>query len=306
MNIIGNILKNIDLYKKIEEAKLNLKAGNPFEANKIFQELLKTNNDSFELLYEYGLFCKHLKNYNLAKRVFLTLIKKFPSSINSYILLAEMLRMETKFNDAEKVLQKALKINPNHGDLLYNLALLYFALRNFDHALIYIDKAIKLSRNNYIYQLLKSEIYINKYNFDKAINILNELKNNNNVQKDNNKDIRIYILLANAYIKKRDYQEGENILLKLIKKHKKFELAYLNLSFLYREKNKLSKSIEILKKGINLSPDYMPFYTNLACFYRNSGQLKLAIETHLYIISKIILHQNIRHPCFFCDYNNFI
>ena len=286
MKIIGNILKNIDLYKKIEAAKINLKAGNPLEANKIFQELLKTNNDSLELLYEYGLFCKNLKNYHLAKRVFLTLIRKFPSSINSYILLAELLRMENKFNDAEKVLQKALKINPKHGDLFYNLALLYFALRNFDNALIYIDKAIQLSSNNYIYQLLKSEIYINNYNFDKAINILNGLKNNKNVQKDHNKYIRNYILLANAYIKKREYEEAENILIKLIKKHKRLELAYLNLSILYRDKNQLSKGIEILKKGINLSPNYMPFYTNLACFYRNSGQLKLAIETNLYIISK--------------------
>ncbi len=66
MKIIGNILKNIDLYKKIEAVKKNLKAGNPIEVNKIFQELLKTNSDSFDLLYEYGLFRKNLKNYNLA------------------------------------------------------------------------------------------------------------------------------------------------------------------------------------------------------------------------------------------------
>ncbi|MDA9701065.1 sulfotransferase [Prochlorococcus sp. AH-736-L23] len=279
-------MKNIDLYKKIEAAKIYLKKGNPLEANKIFQELLKTNNDSFELLYEYALFCKKLKNYNLAKRVFLTLIRKFPSSINSYILLAEILRMENKFSDAEKLLQKALKINPNHGDLLYNLSLLYFALRNFDHALIYIDAAIKLSRNNYIYQLLKSEIYINNSNIDEALHILKNLKNDNKVQIDNSKEIRIYIALANAYIKKREYEEGENVLLKLIKKHKRLELAYLNLSTLYRDKNQLSKSIEILKKGINLSPNFMPFYTNLACFYRNSGQLKLAIKTNLFIISR--------------------
>ena len=279
-------MKKIDLYKKIDAAKINLKAGNSLEANKIFQELLKTNNDSFDLLYEYGLFCKNLKNYNLAKRVFLTLIRKFPSSINSYILLAEILRMDNKFNDAEKVLQKALKINPNHGDLLYNLALLYFALKNFDHALIYIDEAIKLSRNNYIYQLLKSEIYINNCNIDEALHILEDLKNKNKVEKDINNEIRIYIAIANAHIKKREYKEAENVLLKLIKKHKRLELAYLNLSILYRDKNQLSKSIEILKEGINNSPKFMPFYTNLACFYRNSGQLKLAIETNLFIISK--------------------
>ena len=101
-------MKKIDLLKKIEEAKINQKAGNVLEANKIFQELLKSNSDCFDLLFAYGLFCRDLKNFNLAKRVFLNLINKFPSSINSYILLAEILRIENKFKDAERVLAKRL------------------------------------------------------------------------------------------------------------------------------------------------------------------------------------------------------
>ncbi len=279
-------MENIDLLKKIEIAKSKQKAGNFIEANKIFQNLLISNSNSFDLLFAYGLFCKEIKNFNLAKRLFLNLTNKFPSSINSYILLAEILRMENKFHDAEKVLQKAIKINPTLSDVLYIFSLLYFASRNFDHGITYIDKALKLSKNNFIYKLLKSEIYLNNYNIDKAVNILNGLKNNKNIKKDDNKEIRIYILLANAYIKKREYEEAESILLKLIKKNKRLELAYLNLSILYRDRNQLFKSIEILKKAINLSPNYMPFYTNLACFYRNSGQIKLAIETNLLIISK--------------------
>ena len=277
-------MERINILKKIEVAKIKQKAGKVLEADKIFQELLMSNSGSFDLLYAYGLFCKEIRNFNLAKKVFLKLIKNFPSSINSYILLAEILRMEYKFNDAEKVLQKAIKSDLNHGDLLYNFSLLYFAWRKLDYALTYINKAIKISKNNDIYKILKSEIYINKYDFDEALKILKVLKNN--FQKDNNKEIRVNILIANAYIKKRDYKEAEDILLRLINKHKRLELAYLNLSILYRDKNQLSKSIKILKKGINLSPNFMPFYTNLACFYRNSGQLKLAIETNLFIISK--------------------
>ena len=279
-------MEKIDLFKKIEAARIKQKSGNFLEANKIFQELLRFYGDSFDLLYAYGLFCRDLKNFNLAKRLFLNLINKFPSSINPYILLAEILRVENKFMDAEKVLQKAVKIDPNNGDLLYNFSLLYFASRNLDYALIYIDKAIKLSINNIVYKLLKSEICINKLNIDEALQILKGLINNKIVEKDINKKIRVNILLANAYIKKREYLEAEKILLKLIKKYNGLELAYLNLSILYRDKNELSKSIQILKKGINLSPNFMPFYTNLACFYRNSGQLKLAIETNLLIISK--------------------
>ena len=102
--------------------------------------------------------------------------------------------MENKFKDAERVLQKAMKSDSNHGDLLYNFSLLYVASNNFDEALTFIDKAIKLSRNNVIYQLLKSEIYINKYSIDEALNILEVLKNNNKVQKDNDKQIRVNIL----------------------------------------------------------------------------------------------------------------
>ena len=279
-------MKKIDLLKKIEEAKIKHKAGNSLEANNIFQELLNSNSDSFDLLYAYGLFCRDLKNFNLAKRVFLNLINKFPSSINPYILLAEILKIENKFNDAERVLLKAIKIDSNHGDLLYNLSLLYFALRNFDYALAYIDKAIKLSINNDIYKILKSEIYINKFNIDEALFILEDQNNINKIKKDKNKEIRINILLADAYLKKRKYEEAEIILLKLIKKYKGLELAYLNLSIVYNNKNQLNKSIQILKKGIDQSPNFLPFYKNLASFYRNSGQLKLAIETNFFIISR--------------------
>ncbi len=280
-----NILKKIDLLKKIEEAKINQKAGNVLAANNTFQELLKSNGESFDVLFAYGLFCRDIKKFNLAKRVFLSLINNFPSSISSYILLAEILRLENKFNDAERILQKAIQVDPNNGDLLYNFSLLYFASRNFDHAITYINKAIKLSTNNDTYKLLKSEIYINQYNIDEALKILEVLKKKK-VLLDNNNEIRVDILRANAYIKKRNYDEAEVILLDLIKKYRRFELAYLNLSMLYRDKNQLDKSINILKKGISLSPNFMPFYTNLACFYRNSGQLKLAIETNLFIISK--------------------
>ena len=56
-----NILKKIDLLKKIEEAKINQKAGNFSAANNTFQELLKSNGESFDVLLAYGLFCRDLK-----------------------------------------------------------------------------------------------------------------------------------------------------------------------------------------------------------------------------------------------------
>ena len=279
-------MENAFLFEKIEFAKAKQKAGKIVEANKIFQDLLKSNNESFAVLYSYGLFCRDLKNFVIAKRVFFRLIKKFPKSINSFILLSEILRMENKFLDAERVLLKAFENHSNHADLIYNISLLYFSMRKFDNAISYINKAIKLSSSNDMYRFLKAEIHINKYNFDEALNILERLKNKNKYIKDNNRDIRTEILFANIYSRQKRFDDAEKILLKLIKKYKSLEIAYLNLSTLYSDKNQLTKSIKILKEGIKVSPNYMPFFKNLACFYRNSGQIKLAKETNLYIISK--------------------
>ena len=158
-------MENAFLFEKIEFAKAKQKAGKIVEANKIFQDLLKSNGESFVVLYSYGLFCRDLKNFVIAKRVFFSLIKNFPESINSFILLSEILRLENKFIDAERVLLKALENHPNHADLIYNFSLLYFSMRKFDNALSYINKAIKLSSSNDIYKFLKAEIHIHKYNF---------------------------------------------------------------------------------------------------------------------------------------------
>ena len=58
------------------------------------------------------------------------------------MILAELLRLENKFKDAENVLRKGIENDPKNGDLLYNFSLLYFASRNFDYSLNYINKAI--------------------------------------------------------------------------------------------------------------------------------------------------------------------
>ena len=275
-------LNGFELKKKIDIAKKKHKQGKLEEANNIYKVLITSNQDSFDLLYSYSLFCKDLKNFKLAKQLFLTLIKKFPKSINSYILLAEILRIENRFNEAEKVLLNARQIDPNHCDLIYNLSLLYFSARKYKFAIKYIDKAINLSNQIDVYKILKSEILINQFQHEEALEILNKLVLIN----DKNKQIRVKLLIANIFIKQKKFDEAEIILIEILKINNKFLLAYLNLSILYFSKKQLNKGIEILKKGILIAPNYLPFHLNLAVFYKNLGEINLAIKTHLFILSK--------------------
>ena len=275
-------MNNLEFLNKIKLANKIHKSGNSIEAEKIYQELFTLNNNSSDLLYSYSLFCRDLKNYKLAKQLLLNLINKFPLLINPYIVLSEILRIENKFQDAEKILLKANKIDPNNKDLLYNLAILYFSIKNYEYALNYINKAIKLSNLIDIYKILKADILINQNKLDEALKILYEFTKND---QKNSKKVRIKLLISNIFIKKKKFNESEEILLDLIREFN-LQLAYLNLSSLYSSKNELKKAIKLLKEGIKSYPEYLPFYKNLATFYRNTGQIKLAIDANLFILSK--------------------
>ena len=55
--------------KKIKEAKKFQKLGKFKEADKVYAEALRNNENSFDLKYSYALFSKDLKNYVFAKKL---------------------------------------------------------------------------------------------------------------------------------------------------------------------------------------------------------------------------------------------
>ena len=94
-----------EITKYIHIARENHKKGNIYQANEIYKKLINQKIYTYELLISYGLFCKEINNLKIAKNLFLLSIKKYPTEINSYILLAEILRKENNVNDALKILQ---------------------------------------------------------------------------------------------------------------------------------------------------------------------------------------------------------
>ena len=97
-----------EITKYIRIARENHKKGNIYQANEIYKKLINQKIHTYELLFSYGLFCKEINNFKISKNLLILSIKKYPSKINSYILLAEILRKENKVNDALKTLYEAL------------------------------------------------------------------------------------------------------------------------------------------------------------------------------------------------------
>ena len=277
-----------EITKYIQIARENHKKGNIYQANEIYKKLINQKIYTYELLISYGLFCKEINNLKIAKNLFNLSIKKYPSKINAYILLAEILRKENKVNDALKVLYVAKKIEKLNPDIDYNLSISYKTIKSFRKAILSIDSAIKLQPKNQTYQILKADILVEFFKNEEAKELLVNLKLPNNSLLYFQKEI----LISKIFINQKKYKLAEGVLLGLRKLFFKERILYLNLSDLYFKNRELEKGVLILKEGIKNFPKFIPLRFNLGIMYRNLGLIELSIKTHLEILLDDQLNSN--------------
>ena len=190
---------SLEILKNIEIAKKNHKEGNLYQANEIYKKLINQKIYTFDLLLSYGLFNKEINNLKIAKNLFILSIKKYPSRIESYILLAEIFRKENNFNNALKTLHAAQKIKNVQSDIDYNLSLTYKTIKSFEEAILSIDSAIKKQPENQIYKILKADILIECFQDEKAQKLLSNLK----LKKDSLLYFQREILISKIFMNKK-------------------------------------------------------------------------------------------------------
>ena len=285
---LNSFNKNNDSYlkKQLDLARHFLISGDLLYSEKIYSQLINEGHKSYDLLFSYALLCRKNSNFILAKKLLFQSISDYPNQVDHYILLAEILRLEKNFFKAEKLLLTASRINPRKSNTLYNLSLLYRDIDAKDKALGNINKAIKLMPENFVYKLLKADLFKDVNNFSDSESILYDLYLNENIQ--DKKDIMLML----STVKKLDskFKEAENILLEIIKNYPKFSQAYLNLSDLYFEQQSSKKAKEIILLGIDINPQIAELYVNLGIICRNLGEINEAKD---YLLKALSINKNL-------------
>ncbi len=279
---------SLEIIKYIQIARNKQKEGNIYQANEIYKNLINQKIYTYDLLISYGLFCKEINNLKIAKNLFFLSIKKYPLKINSYILLAEILRKENNIEDALKTLYEAKKVDEYNSDIDYNLAITHKDNKSFNDAIRFVDSAINLQPKNQIYKILKADILVESFQNEGAKKLLLNLK----LPNDSLLFFQREILISKLYINQKEYISAEKVLLELRKSFNKEVILYLNFSDLYFKNKELEKGILILKEGINTFPNFIPLRFNLAIMYRNLGLLDLSIKTHIDILLKDQFNSN--------------
>jgi tetratricopeptide (TPR) repeat protein len=234
----------------------------------------------------FNLFLNSLKVYNLIRLIRLHIITNINeirklraeeknTVTNGIALILEKFcfKDDGRIDYKEKLLKKAIELNPNLIKPYIALGNFYIRLGKLTQAEELLNKAIEIKpTNSQAYQEL-ADYYIRQEKYTQAEELLKKA-----IELNPEKDIP-YLELGIIYSTclYRPVQ-AEELLKKAIELNPKNARQYFSLGLLYRGQGKSAQAEELLKKAIELNPDEVKVYITLGDFYREQGRFAQAEE----------------------------
>ncbi len=168
---------------------------------------------------------------------------------------------------------KAIEINPNYRDAMYQKACCNRVLKNYKESLNGFDLVLKLEPENYVNYWSRGRVKVDmaKYSealvdYNKALNLID--KPNVNLYRD-----RAVVLDTLGLHKEAlaDYR-------KCIKNNNNDYVAHSNIGVLYSKLGELDKSKYHLNKAIKIEPTFYQAYLNRGIVYYQQGDYALALN----------------------------
>tara|TARA_E500000178_G_scaffold356659_1_gene436754 strand:- start:12375 stop:14600 length:2226 start_codon:yes stop_codon:yes gene_type:complete len=325
------------------------------QATYYYKKSLKENKDFAAVRNGLGLIFLHKKDYDKAKETFEEYIKLLPNDEHGYINLGNCLKELESYEEALKYYNKALEINKYNPIIYNNIGTIYgvtknnnLALESFskaieinedyiealinraeilinrdmnDEGLLDLNKAIKLSPDNYRCNYLLGVFHYDTKNYKIAVKYfikINELvpekrETLNNVGmcylhlKEYDKSIKYFDLAINADLNnpvsynnkgnilmlKSEFDEAEKIFEFALSLDPSNEKTLLNLGNLRQIQSNFAEAIRCYTLSTRLKEDYADAYFNLSLIKLLHADFKSGLELYEWR-----LHENRESPIF--------
>ena len=225
-------------------------------------------------------------------------IKKDKNNTKALTLLGRAYYSTYRYNKkAEKLFKKVLLINPNDDKVLYYRAINYIynfrGNEKYNEALKLIKKAIELNENDSAYWHILGDINYENENYYAAIEYAEKAVKLNKSYVVNDSNYMEYYLtvIGESYFKLGKYDEAIEVFKEIIKlpRHDQSDFMYLGLS--YFEKKEYDKAIENYEKVLEIDPscDYIENISAinaLAKSYMALGEYQKGIDAYKEYIKK--------------------
>jgi len=175
----------------------------------------------------------------------------------------EAIREKMKGNIQKSLMyyNECLKLDPTSAVTMYEMAHIYYNVKEFARAQGLLERAVSLNNDNLWYKLLLAELYqMNKLN-ENAIQIYKDL-----VVSNPENDEYLYGL-AQLYQRNNNYDEAIDTYNKLESKLGLNEIISLEKEKIYLDINKNKSALDELKKLVDKYPNESRYYGFIADYY---------------------------------------
>lgn len=242
--------------------------------------------DEFQNYFYESLKQKGIENYDKA---IIALEKCQELQPNNFVVSFELGKNHLYQKDYKKAydsFEKATKIDPKNRWAWVGMYDVCYDTRDFNQAIVIVQKLVEFKEE---YKEDLTSLYMNTEQFDKALDLINEL--NVNVGKSDKRE-----LYKSQILQDSKYQSVEkNNLIEQIKKFPQEEANYIALIRLLSQSNQEEKALEIAKKLETAIPTSDWAQVSLFKFHLNNNDGDNAVKAMNVVLPSKKIDQRIKH-----------
>lgn len=220
--------------------------------------------------YNAGIQAYQKEDYKTAERKVRMAIELAPDSSLYYSFLGSILAYQGKEDEAKKVFETALKLNPRNPTVHYNLAVYYRKKNDLRSAAKHLSEAAKLDTTHTDYLFELGEVYAHLDDYKNAEIVFSKITR---IEPDN-KDA--WFDLGVARIKLEKFKEASKAFEKVIEIDPTDSEAYLLLGRVYYRMKEYKKALNVLDECIKIDPSKCDAYGWKGEVYRAMGEKRKA------------------------------
>ena len=205
------------------------------------------------------------KKFSLAEKFLLELLTHERKNLNALYLLAETYLQQNKNEEANGIIDIALKISPENPYLLCSKSKILLLLNHFLDSEKFISEAIRLDPYNPYFHMIIAQIQFSLYKYDESIKSLDKALE---LDPEDVQTLNIKSDLLNAL--DRTDESIENIK-KTLNKDPNSAKAYSNYGWAFVQKGEPRKAIDFFHKALLHDPSLQSAHDGLLQTFRKGN-----------------------------------
>ncbi len=261
---------------------------------------------SAEALHALGIASAQSRNYRDAINYLKKAVELDPKNPVLQLHLANALKLESLFSEAEKVLKKIIADHPDYIQAYHNLGTTYFDLGKLEDAIYYYQLAISkapkyqdayynlglalLKNNNYVEAIkafqdllkLQPEHFAGRFHLACALlkddKIEESLKEFLLIDASHPYHLETQINMATAFLKKGKLVEAKQHYLRALSLAPEDVQILFNLGVVSMQQGIVDSAIRYYQRCVEIDADYFPAYNNLGVAFLTKHQHDFALR----------------------------